>query len=71
MDSISATKCNTATLRWFFQQDFDGPLPFQIARYALVICMIHSGALVYWDVEDYIKEANKQLDGSKNYKTLF
>lgn len=33
--------------------------------------MIHSGALVYWDVEDYIKEANKQLNDNKNYKTLF
>ena len=44
--------------------------PSSIVRYASALCMIYSGAVVYWDVEDYIKKAKKQLNDKKNYKTF-
>ena len=42
--------------------------PSSIVRYASALCMIYSGAVVYWDVEDYIKEAKKQLNDKKTIK---
>ena len=64
-DSLSAFKCKIQMpLSARFRT------PSSIVRYASALCMIYSGAVVYWDVEDYIKEAKKQLNDKKNYKTF-